>query len=103
MDDCWLIAGISVALPSAVGGYLLRDHAEYWGYILLGWGVTCLALLSALAGTDLVIPTTKEIDLFTRIRDAFTEVCGPAPFAFSFIGGGIAGYLVGEATKSTQP
>ena len=99
MDSCWPVSLFAVGLPSAAAAYLLAKAPGEWGYIVLGWGVAVLALLAFLAGTDLFIPTADELDLFGRIRDAFTVVCGPAPFAAGLIGGGLIGYVVHEATE----
>ena len=100
MEGCWPVALISVGLPSIGAGFLLRTYPDYWQYILPGWGAACLVLLSWLAGTDLLIPATQELELFTRIRDAFTEICGPLPFAFSVVAGGILGFGAGQALQS---
>lgn len=100
MEGCWPVALISVGLPAFGAGFLLRTHAENWQWILLGWGLATLTLLSWLAGTDLVIPTLDEVDLFASISAAFTNVCGPLPFFISLVVSGFAGAIAADLSTS---
>lgn len=104
MEGCWPVALIAVGFPSAAAGFLFPRYPTEWQYVLLGWGIGVVALLAWLAGTDVMIPTADEMDLFARIRDAFAVVCGPMPFLVALGGGGLIGYAAHEVTtRRSQP